>query len=339
MQGRATVASSASELPPARRGPRPPAGADRRSAQAARTVRSSGGDSFGFAPGWAPVFALAVLAVRRRRRRVRRGHVEPRRPPRRRRRGARDAQAPGRGHRLAESDDRTTLPAIEGPVRFERTLAGDACRRHRERHHARCRRRAANAARVLPPRTPRSDRHQRRLRHLVVRHLHGARRRRGREVVHDARRAGRRSVGHDDRGHGRRRRHDAPAAGCVPSQPRAAVRVLHARHDHGRGELPAGEPEPHGRRGARVARGEPLPVHRLPEHRGVDPRRRRSRWRRRARGRPWRPSSSTSASLSCARKTRSCWRARAVSSTTSRWRAWSGSRSCARPTSTRRSKG
>ena len=67
-----------------------------------------------------------------------------------------------------------------------------------------------------------------------------------------------------------------PAPGGVPPQPRTAVRLLHARHAHGRGELPEGEP--HADRGgrARVARGQPLPLHRLPEHREVDPRRRRS---------------------------------------------------------------
>ena len=54
------------------------------------------------------------------------------------------------------------------------------------------RRRAAHAARAVPARGVRAHRHQRRLRHVVVRRVHGARRRRVGEVVHDARGAGRR---------------------------------------------------------------------------------------------------------------------------------------------------
>ena len=41
---------------------------------------------------------------------------------------------------------------------------------------------------------------------------------------------------------------DASAAGGVPPQPRPAVRLLHARHDHGGGELPEGEPDARPRR-------------------------------------------------------------------------------------------
>src|SRR5512133_1932206 len=50
------------------------------------------------------------------------------------------------------------------------------------------------------------------------------------------------------------------------------MRVLHARHDHGRRKLPPGEPRPHRGGGPRVARGQPLPMHRLSEHRRLDPR-------------------------------------------------------------------
>src|SRR4051795_1715842 len=45
------------------------------------------------------------------------------------------------------------------------------------------------------------------------------------------------------------------------------MRLLHPRHDHG-GRRPAeGQPDAFGRRGARGDRGQPLPLHRLPEHR------------------------------------------------------------------------
>ena len=59
---------------------------------------------------------------------------------------------------------------------------------------------------------------------------------------------------------------------CIRSRRRsiattASSAVLHAGHDHGGGQLPEGEPGPDRRAGARVARGQPLPLHRLPEHR------------------------------------------------------------------------
>ena len=66
--------------------------------------------------------------------------------------------------------------------------------RQRERRRVRTGRRAANAARVLPPRRVPADRHPRRLRHIELRLL---RRRDGRyaggEVVHDVRGPGRRA--------------------------------------------------------------------------------------------------------------------------------------------------
>ena len=125
----------------------------------------------------------------------------------------------------------------------ERGQPDDVCRL-RQRDPARSRRRTPHAARVLPPRSPRADRYQRRMRHVLVRHLH---------VLVDgesvksctmlAAQADGRSVttiegmACDDGD-------DAPAAGRVPPQPRAAVRLLHPRHDHGGGELPQGEPHP-----------------------------------------------------------------------------------------------
>ena len=98
---------------------------------------------------------------------------------------------------------------------------------------AHARRRAAHAARALHPRTGRADRHQHRLRHVVVRRLHGPHRRRVGEELHGARRAGRRRRHHHDRGP-RHRRRAAPDAAGVHGEPRPAVRLLHARHGDGR---------------------------------------------------------------------------------------------------------
>ena len=75
------------------------------------------------------------------------------------------------------------------------------------------------------------DRHRRRLRHEQLRRLHRPPRRPQREVVHRARRPGRRARGHHDRGPGAGRR-AAPDAAGLPRVPRAAVRLLHAGHDH-----------------------------------------------------------------------------------------------------------
>ena len=58
--------------------------------------------------------------------------------------------------------------------------------------------------------------------------------------------------------------------------PRPAVRLLHAgvpHHDHGR---PRGEPVAHRGRGPRHDRRQPVPLHRLPEHREVGAARRRT---------------------------------------------------------------
>ena len=90
------------------------------------------------------------------------------------------------------------------------------------------RRRAPHAARAVPPRGVRPHRHEGRVRHVVVRCVHGARRRRVREVVHDVRGAGRRAsvttiegLADGDEA--------APGPAGVPRAARAAVRVLHRR--------------------------------------------------------------------------------------------------------------
>ena len=78
--------------------------------------------------------------------------------------------------------------------------------------------------------TRRADRHEGRLRHEPVRLVHGAARRRRRQVVHVSRRAGRRRVGHDDR-RARAGRQLQYAAGSVLGEARPAVRLLHAGDD------------------------------------------------------------------------------------------------------------
>ena len=89
-------------------------------------------------------------------------------------------------------------PQARTALRKEARVETD--RDHRQRRAARGGGRAARAARLLPARAARPDGHERRLRHVLVRRLHRAPRRRVGEVVHGARRPGRRPRGDDDRG-------------------------------------------------------------------------------------------------------------------------------------------
>ena len=117
-----------------------------------------------------------------------------------------------------------------------------------------------------------------RLRDHPLRRLHRRSRRHVGEVLHGVRGAGRRRRDPHHRGHGRRRRHAARAAGGLPRDARAAMRLLHAGHDHARLPAAAGEPEPD--RGGDPLRHlrQPLPLHRLSEHRqGHSVRRRQAR--------------------------------------------------------------
>ena len=164
------------------------------------------------------------------------------------------------------------MPAPTSRARFPCQCGSESTR---QRDGAGPRRRAAHAARAVPARGVRAHRHEDRLRHVDLRRVHGARRRRVGEVVHDARGAGRRRVDHDDRGP-RRRRAVAPGADGVPREPRAAVRLLHRRHGDGRGVAARGDPEPDRARRAARPRGQPLSLHRLPQHREVGARRRRA---------------------------------------------------------------
>src|SRR3954447_24305037 len=111
------------------------------------------------------------------------------------------------------------------------------------------------------------------MRHVQLRRLHRAHRRRVGQELHGARGAGRRHRGEDHRGDGRRGQ-AAPAPGGLLERPRPAVRLLHARDDHGRRRPAQAQPRP--LRGGRPPRagGQPLPLHRLPQHREGRPQRR-----------------------------------------------------------------
>ena len=73
--------------------------------------------------------------------------------------------------------------------------------------------------------------------------------------------------GHHDRGHGRRGRRAAPAPGGVLGEARPAVRLLHAGHDHDRGRPAQPQHRPDRGRDPARARGQHLPLYRLPQHR------------------------------------------------------------------------
>ena len=128
------------------------------------------------------------------------------------------------------------------------------------------RRRAAPAARALHPRDGRPDGHPLGLRHVELRRLRRADRRRAGQVVHDPGGDGRRARdphGRVARG-GRRARPDPDG---LPRAPRAPVRLLHARHaDDDAG--PAGrEPESVRSRDPYSDLGRHLPLYRVQEHR------------------------------------------------------------------------
>src|SRR5262245_41079450 len=139
---------------------------------------------------------------------------------------------------------------------------------HEGQWQARFRRcRGTNPSRDLHPREPAADRHPRRLRHRPVRRLYRPDERQGDQELLDRRHAGR-GRGHYDHRRCRQTRWDlASDASRVQGKPRPAVRLLHA----GDGEERAGrrkEPSPSHRAGsARSPRGQPVPLHRLSQHR------------------------------------------------------------------------
>src|SRR5215468_5258087 len=103
------------------------------------------------------------------------------------------------------------------------------------------------------------------MRHVQLRRVHGPPEWRIGEELLGSRGASRRGADHHDRGHGERG--VAPAAAGVPRRARAAVRILHAGHDHGRGRPAAQQPAAERPGDPGGARRQPLPVHRIREHR------------------------------------------------------------------------
>src|SRR3954453_9516359 len=104
------------------------------------------------------------------------------------------------------------------------------------------------------------------MRHQQLRCLHRPPRRTQREVLQRAGRPGRRAGGHHDRGPGRGRR-AAPDAARLPRLSRAAVRLLHPGDDHAGHRPAAGQPHAVGGGDPLRSRGQPLPLHGLPQHR------------------------------------------------------------------------
>ena len=66
-------------------------------------------------------------------------------------------------------------------------------------------------------------------------------------------------------------RHAAPDAAGLPREPRAAVRLLHAGHDHGLPRPAQEQPEPERGRDPRGHRRQPVPLHGLRQHRPSRP--------------------------------------------------------------------
>src|SRR3954451_10553980 len=151
--------------------------------------------------------------------------------------------------------------------------AHDADQPHRRRREGGRRRRPQDASGAVPPGEAREDRHRDRLRHQQLRRLHRAPERSEREVVQRAGRSGRRRRDHDHRGAGDQRT-AAPRAGGVPRVPRPPVRVLHDRDDHAERRPAPGEPAPERAGGPARPRGQPVPLHGLPQHRQGRPVRR-----------------------------------------------------------------
>ena len=177
--------------------------------------------------------------------------------------------------RGAPPSARATIPSAAGRL-------DDPDQRHRRRRPLRRRRRTPNPSRPPPARHTRQDRHRGRLRHQQLRRLHRPDDRRRRPAVGVkscsvlAVQADGREVttveglaGPDDTLHPVQQafheQHALQCGFCTPGMIMAAVDLL------------AREPRPQRHGDPRRARGQPVPVHRLPEHRPGRPRRRRRR--------------------------------------------------------------
>ena len=139
-----------------------------------------------------------------------------------------------RGRRTSASGTSTCPPRRSGCGRaIQRAHGGGVLMQvnaHGQRRSPRRRDRGPAAARALPARGVRAARDQRRLRHHLLRRLHGAARRRVGEVLHGARRAGRRAArSPPSRAWPARtasctrcRRRSAPSTGCSAGSARRA---------------------------------------------------------------------------------------------------------------------
>src|SRR5918999_2688527 len=100
-----------------------------------------------------------------------------------------------------------------------------------------------------------------------MRRLHGAHEWPCNQELLDCCNASRRRRPAHDRGRGKARRHAAPDAAGLQGKPRPAVRVLHARDGDERARLREKPSESHRAGSAREPRGQPVPLHRVPQHR------------------------------------------------------------------------
>ena len=179
-------------------------------------------------------------------------------------------------------------PAAPLHKRPSRSHTHDLGETHAQGHHdgerqgRRRRDRSQDPAGAVPARELAPDRHARRLRHQPVRRLRGASRRPRGEVVHGAGGLLRRRQGHDHRGPGQGRQ-AASHAGGLPPASRPAMRLLYARHDHGGRRARAAQGrQPRRAHHPRGARGQPVPLHGLSQHRRRRESRRRHHGRRAA---------------------------------------------------------
>src|SRR5712691_8163522 len=187
---------------------------------------------------------------------------------------------------LHPTGPRTWLPRPWQKPRTRRMLAasfptaerrrGETRLDHGQRCSARARARRARAARLCAARAARTFRYERRLRHVLVRRVHGPAGRGVRQVLHVARRSGGRARDHDHRGLGDERL-APPGAGGLPRAAWIAMRLLHTRLRHGHGQPAPRDPEPERGGDPARARGQPLPLYRLPQHRPRRPGRGRRR--------------------------------------------------------------
>ena len=128
-----------------------------------------------------------------------------------------------------------------------------------------------DAAGRISARDAGSHRHACRLRHLPVRLLHDPSRRYLGQILYGSRSPGRGARSDDDRGT-RQRRHTSSDAGGIPRMSRIAMRLLHARPDHGWRRV---DPHLGGRArrasGARRDGRKSVSLHGLSQHRQGDP--------------------------------------------------------------------